>query len=95
MKILITRVFPLIISGADTEAGVSASGPASDLEALIERLERVTSRLERLPQLRTRTPPTSPAHTPPPTPPPFDPEEQPIVDSMSVNGYQDLVQVSH
>lgn len=69
-----------------------AISPASELESLIERLERVTSRLERLPVLR-RTPPCSPVPSPAsaPSPTPLDLED---TDDMSVNGYQDLVQVT-
>lgn len=84
----------IFICHTGTEGGSVAAtlSPASELESLIERLERVTTRLERLPLLR-RTPPCSPAPSPAsaPSPPPLDFVD---TDEMSVNGYQDLVQVS-
>ncbi|XP_072940620.1 adenylyl cyclase-associated protein 2 isoform X2 [Epargyreus clarus] len=80
--------------GGEVESSAAGQSPAAELEALIERLESVTSRLERLPILRARTPtpPRSPAPSPVciVTPPPLIQEI--VVDSMSVNGYQDLVQ---
>ncbi|KPI94948.1 Adenylyl cyclase-associated protein 1 [Papilio xuthus] len=103
-------------NGSEGEQIVGGSNPAADFEALIERLERVTTRLERLPVLRARplTPPQSPALQPsapespiPQSTAPQSPEPQssaptppqevelpetPAVDSMSVIGYQDLMQ---
>ncbi|CAB3240841.1 unnamed protein product [Arctia plantaginis] len=77
------------------EAERVIQSPASEFEALIERLESVTSRLELLPLLRARslTPPRSPAPSPvsAPTPPPAPPQFE-LTDNMSVNGYQDIVQ---
>ncbi|KPJ08725.1 Adenylyl cyclase-associated protein 2 [Papilio machaon] len=89
-------------NGSEGEQLVGGSNPAADFEALIERLERVTARLERLPVLSARplTPPQSPALQSPdpqskaPTPPleALELPETPAVDNMSVNGYQDLMQ---
>lgn len=64
---------------------------------MIERLERVTSRLERLPLLRARSPspPRSPPATPAspaPSPAPQDAPEPILTDIMSVNGFQDIIQ---
>lgn len=83
-----------MLSGTEVEECLAAQSPASELEALIERLERVTSRLERLPALRARspTPPRSPAPSPASAPSP-QPQELEETDSMSLNGYQDIVQV--
>ncbi|XP_053619513.1 adenylyl cyclase-associated protein 1 isoform X2 [Plodia interpunctella] len=79
--------------GNEVDPTATSHSPAAELEFLIERLERVTSRLERLPVLRARTPspPASPAPSPssPATPPP---QELVRSDNMSVNGYQDIVQ---
>ncbi|XP_022821466.1 adenylyl cyclase-associated protein 1 isoform X1 [Spodoptera litura] len=81
--------------GSEADAAAATRSPASDLECLIERLERVTSRLERLPLLRARTP------TPPASPAPSPVSEPSLphqalcfepTDNMSVNGYQDIVQ---
>ncbi|CAH0690650.1 unnamed protein product [Chilo suppressalis] len=87
-----------VVPANEAEPAASTSSPAAELEALIERLERVTSRLERLPLLRasTPTPPPSPVSltpsaAPPPPPPPPLPEPE-VSESMSVNGYQDLLQ---
>ncbi|XP_039753187.1 adenylyl cyclase-associated protein 1 isoform X1 [Pararge aegeria] len=87
-------------SGSEVEHTAAVQSPAADLEALIERLELVTLRLERLPVLRehTPTPPRSPAPSPagvatPPPPPPLPLTVEIIVtDNMSINGYQDLMQ---
>lgn len=86
----------ILLSGSEVEQTAAGHSPAADLEALIERLERVTSRLERLPVLRERTPtpPCSPAPSPA-----GDATQTPLIasfietDDMSINGYQDLVQV--
>ncbi|XP_068626710.1 adenylyl cyclase-associated protein 2 isoform X1 [Battus philenor] len=79
--------------GSEGEQLAAGNNPAADFEALIERLERVTARLERLPVFHVRTP------SPPPTtqaevPAPSQDAEQKISfeDNMSVNGYQDLLQ---
>ncbi|CAG4978381.1 unnamed protein product [Parnassius apollo] len=79
--------------GSENEQLAASNNPAAEFEALIERLERVTARLERLPVLRTQTstPPHSPA-TATPTPAQHTQIEISVVDSMSVNGYQDLIQ---
>ncbi|XP_022821468.1 adenylyl cyclase-associated protein 1 isoform X2 [Spodoptera litura] len=83
------------VMGSEADAAAATRSPASDLECLIERLERVTSRLERLPLLRARTP------TPPASPAPSPVSEPSLphqalcfepTDNMSVNGYQDIVQ---
>ncbi|XP_026759353.2 adenylyl cyclase-associated protein 1 isoform X2 [Galleria mellonella] len=92
-----------IVNASDntTEAEPAAANqnPAADLEALIERLERVTSRLEQLVvRARSPTPPRSPAPSPaslpasPAPPPQTQLEQTPSSDNMSVNGYQDIVQ---
>lgn len=77
------------VIGSEVEPAVVNQNPGGDLEALIERLERVTSRLERVASLRARTPtpPSSPVPSPTLQPPEFEP-----TDNMSVNGYQDIVQ---
>lgn len=84
-----------MLAGTEAEGPIGAQCPAAELEALIERLERVTSRLEKLPVLRERslTPPRSPAPSPASLPPPEELvfEEN---DNMSLNGYQDLLHVS-
>lgn len=99
----LSRINCRSLSTANEADPTGATGsPAAELEALIERLERVTSRLERLPLLRARSssPPRSPAPSPvsSPTledaPAPLPPANLIVSDSMSVNGYQDLVQVS-
>ncbi|XP_038207704.1 adenylyl cyclase-associated protein 1 isoform X2 [Zerene cesonia] len=79
-------------SGSEVESTAAANKPAADLEALIERLERVTCRLERLPYLRGRTP--TPPNSPAPSPVCFvtPPQELVPTDDMSVNGYQDIIQ---
>ncbi|KAM3967900.1 adenylyl cyclase-associated protein 1 [Aphomia sociella] len=83
-------------SGTEAEPTAANQNP-SDLESLIERLERVTSRLEQLVvRARSPTPPRSPAPSPvslPTSPAPQTLTEQlPSIDNMSVNGYQDLLQ---
>ncbi|XP_026739434.1 adenylyl cyclase-associated protein 1 isoform X1 [Trichoplusia ni] len=83
------------MAATEVEGAAASQSPASDLETLIERLERVTSRLERLPLLRTRTP--SPPRSPAPSPvSDLSQTLQPVsfepTDNMSVNGYQDIVQ---
>ncbi|CAH0727388.1 unnamed protein product, partial [Brenthis ino] len=80
---------------SEIEQTAAGHSSAADLEALIERLERVTSRLERLPVLRERTP-TPPCSLAPS--PAGDAIQTPLIasfietDDMSINGYQDLVQ---
>lgn len=88
----------LSLAGSEVEPTAATQNPAAEFEALIERLEQVTSRLERLPLLRSRSnslQPPSPAPTPvsAPSPPPFDIPDDYLSDDMSVNGYQDILQV--
>ncbi|XP_050349523.1 adenylyl cyclase-associated protein 1 isoform X2 [Nymphalis io] len=87
---------PLVAeSGSEVDHSAAVHSPAADLESLIERLERVTSRLERLPVLRahTPTPPCSPAPSPAGDASPiFQTSEIIVTDNMSINGYQDLMQ---
>ncbi|XP_045510481.1 adenylyl cyclase-associated protein 2 isoform X3 [Colias croceus] len=80
--------------GSEAESAAAANKPAADLEALLDRLERVTCRLERLPCLRGRTPtpPNSPAPSASPVCFVTPPQELVPTDDMSVNGYQDLMQ---
>ncbi|KAG6453134.1 hypothetical protein O3G_MSEX008015 [Manduca sexta] len=80
---------------SEAEAASASHNPASDFESLIERLERVTSRLERLPLLRERA--SSPQGSPAPPAPPLPPQQEPqqvedFSDIMSVVAYQDLIQ---
>ncbi|CAH2102399.1 unnamed protein product [Euphydryas editha] len=84
-----------IFHGSEVEHTATVHSPAADLESLIERLERVTSRLERLPVLRahTPTPPCSPAPSAAgDVPPVFQSTTIIETDNMSINGYQDLMQ---
>ncbi|XP_026487908.2 adenylyl cyclase-associated protein 1 isoform X2 [Vanessa tameamea] len=84
-----------ISNGSEVDHTAAVHSPAADLESLIERLERVTSRLERLPVLRahTPTPPCSPAPSPAGVASPiFHTTEIIETDDMSINGYQDLMQ---
>ncbi|CAG9581543.1 unnamed protein product [Danaus chrysippus] len=74
-------------SGGDAEPSLATHSSAADLESLIERLERVTSRLERLPVLLSTT------LTPPSSPTPLTVQVDLIeTDNMSINGYQELMQ---
>ncbi|XP_047984976.1 adenylyl cyclase-associated protein 1 isoform X3 [Leguminivora glycinivorella] len=80
--------------GGETEATAAFHSPAADLEALIERLERVTSRLERLPQLLPPSPPATPATPASPAPSVTQQDELQLVisDNMSISGFQDIIQ---
>ncbi|KAI5635594.1 adenylyl cyclase-associated protein 2 [Phthorimaea operculella] len=77
-------------SGAEADLSSVVPTPAAELEVLIERLERVTSRLERLQLVSPATPAPTPVSAE--SPAPLDLPEPIHSDNMSVNGYQDIVQ---
>ncbi|CAH2050539.1 unnamed protein product, partial [Iphiclides podalirius] len=91
-----SKLAPKRTCGGEGEQLAAISNPAAEFEALIERLERVTTRLERLPALQAqalsspRSPETAEAYSP--TEPVQDTGLLLATDDMSVNGYQDLLQ---